>query len=99
MLISCLALAVIYHSGLTSANTEKVIFVAPALTRLPDTKPGTELLDVQSVVHDSRLRTSLDVAFESEDQPQGIDHWYLLRHLNAKQRYELRVCWAATVSD
>lgn len=80
------------------ANTEKVIFVAPGFstaTVKPSVKGRT--LEIDELSPTSRtLRKSLPVAFPSLQQPQGLESWYLLTSLNPRQRYEVRVCWAAT---
>lgn len=81
------------------ANTEKAIFTAPDAVSFTDSNPTLDVLQLQSISHsDNSLRTSLSVIFPSEETPQGSDHWFLLRDLNPRQRYELRVCWAAVAS-
>lgn len=81
-----------------SANTEKTIFVAPASIDLPAAAPTLEHLRLNTLSSaSSTLRTALSVAFPTEDKPQGENSWYLLQNLNEGQRYEVRVCWAATV--
>jgi hypothetical protein len=80
------------------ANTEKAIFIAPNAITFTDSNPTLDALQLHTLTHsDSALRTSLNVAFPSEETPQGSDHWFLLQDLNPQQRYELRVCWAAIV--
>ncbi|KAK1776690.1 hypothetical protein QBC45DRAFT_210153 [Copromyces sp. CBS 386.78] len=44
----------------------------------------------------SSLRTRLNRVFPSAHYPQGQDAWFLLEGLTEGQRYEVRVCWAAT---
>lgn len=81
-----------------TANTEKVIFTAPAAVPFTDSTPSLDVLQLQSLTHDaSTLRTALNVVFPSDETPKGSDYWFLLRNLNPHQRYELRICWAATV--
>nr|pir hypothetical protein B17C10.270 [imported] - Neurospora crassa [Neurospora crassa] len=46
----------------------------------------------------SSLRTRLNRVFPSADHPRGEDAWFLLEGLTDRQRYEVRVCWAATHS-
>lgn len=75
------------------ANTEKVIFLAPAAINLPETLKNLQL-DVLTLSAFS-LRKSLPVSFPTEEQPQGEESWYLLRTLKDGQRYEVRICWAA----
>ena len=81
----------------TLANTEKVIFTAPPRDTL------SELFNLQDEVFqtltptNSILRASLPVAFPTIDRPTGLDSWYRLEGLEEDRRYEVRVCWAATV--
>ncbi|KAK5120108.1 hypothetical protein LTR85_006589 [Meristemomyces frigidus] len=78
------------------ANTEKTIFVAPPPTTIPDAGPSFDNLNLYSLSPDHlSLRLSLPVAFPSEEQPRGLDSWYLLQGLSEAQRYEVRICWAA----
>lgn len=83
-----------------SANTEKAIFTAPDAVTFTDSNPSLDVLQLESLALErSTLRTSLDVAAPGEAASGGVeDHWYLLRDLNPQQRYELRVCWSASVS-
>ena len=86
-LLSLFALLVIAH-----ANTEKVTFSAPDATDFPGSGPALDNLHLASLTPEvAKVRTSLPVSFEGEDS------WYLLQDLHEGQRYELRVCWAATV--
>lgn len=81
------------------ANTEKTIFVAPSSISIPNVHPGLDdlCLDVLSL-NKSSLHVQLPVAFPTKEAPRGIQSWYLLDQLQPGQRYELRVCWVATVS-
>jgi hypothetical protein len=81
-----------------SANTEKTIFNAPAPINLPSSAPTLEHLKLETLSSaNSTLPKALSVAFPTKDKPQGRESWYLLQDLNEGQRYEVRVCWAATV--
>ena len=44
-----------------------------------------------------RLHTDLAAAFPGPDTPLGTEAWFLLEGLTQHQRYEVRICWAATV--
>ena len=58
----------------------------------PDSGPDLDSLRLTSLTPtNTKVRTSLPVTF------QGDDSWYLLQRLKEGQRYEVRVCWAATV--
>jgi hypothetical protein len=75
----------------TQANTEKAIFLAPAISDLKTLNLSLDTLTPSA----PKLRKSLPVAFPTSDQPYGSEYWFLLRDLNPGQRYEVRVCWAA----
>jgi hypothetical protein len=47
---------------------------------------------------DTILPTRLAVQFPTEAVPRGLESWYLLRGLDEGRRYEVRICWPATVS-
>ncbi|KAI7091894.1 hypothetical protein KC356_g151 [Hortaea werneckii] len=80
-----------------NANTEKVIFLAPTAISFPNAGPTLEDLHLSSLHLDSpSLRTALQVTFPPTDKLKGFDSWFLLDRLNEGQRYEVRVCWAAT---
>ena len=88
-LFACLAITV-------HANTEKIVFVTPsAESRLPSLE-GSQLETITP--SNSKLRKALPVAFPSgtgSDKRLGEVSWYLLSNLTPKQRYEVRICWAA----
>ncbi|KAF4984637.1 hypothetical protein FZEAL_213 [Fusarium zealandicum] len=82
----------------TAANVEKAIFTAPAPVPIPLSKPSLADLKLQTLTPDeSSIRTNLSRVFPSEpnDYASGAATWLLLDCLNADQRYEFRVCWAA----
>lgn len=82
------------------ANTEKVIFTAPSAITIPNIRPGLDdlNLDTLSPAGLRTLETSLAVQFPSDTAPRGVQSWYLLKDLEPGRRYEVRVCWPATVS-
>lgn len=85
-------------SRLCQANVEKTIFLAPAPIPIPSQNPapddlGLERLSPQAGV----LRTYLNASFPTEESPLGTVSWFFLEDLNPGQRYEVRVCWSATV--
>lgn len=79
------------------ANTEKTIFLAPSAASLP---PSLQALKLDVISPPSyELRRALPVAFPHPtevDRRPGEVSWYLLASLNPNQRYEVRICWAAT---
>jgi hypothetical protein len=81
----------------TLANTEKSIFLAPPASTIPNDY-GLANLCLDSLTPRSlRVQKSLPVSFPDETHPEGLQSWYLLTGLSPGQRYEVRVCWAATV--
>ncbi|KAK6436273.1 hypothetical protein LTR95_007533 [Oleoguttula sp. CCFEE 5521] len=94
-LLGCVAL--VFAWAVTAlANTEKVIFLAPPSIGLSDDSLSLAALQLSTITPEKfTLGTDIKVDFPTQDSPNGLDHWYLLRTLNAGQRYELRVCWAA----
>ncbi|GKT57225.1 hypothetical protein ColTof4_11379 [Colletotrichum tofieldiae] len=88
-LASCLDIA--------RANTEKVIFLGPETVNIPTTPPTIQDLRLDVLTpHDWTKRLDLKASFPTEDSPSGTTTWLLLNSLTQGQRYELRVCWAAT---
>jgi len=84
--------------GKVAANTEKIIFIAPELLSLSQTGPSLSNLNLDVLSPASTVfRTALPVSFPTDQFPDGNSSWYILSDLNPSQRYELRVCWTATV--
>lgn len=81
------------------ANTEKVIFLGPSALQVPVQQPTlTDLrLDTLTPQHWS-LRMHIEADFPSNSSRYGQASWFLLHNLHEGQRYEVRVCWAATVA-
>lgn len=83
---------------LTVANVEKVIFVHPHhQPNLPDDL----VFDDLGIHHLSPsipiTRTYLNASFPTKDKQLGTDSWFYLDNLVPGTRYEVRVCWLATV--
>lgn len=98
MLIAAWAPLLLVRAAHVAANTEKTIFKAPAAITIPDVHPGLDDLCLDTLSPSaSPLRTKLSVSFPSEEQPRGTESWFLLNGLVPNQRYEVRVCWVATV--
>lgn len=96
-LASCFTTALLFAPA-ALANTEKTIFIAPSAIALPDAGPQLHALNLETITYThSKVRTSLAIAFPTEEAPRGLDSWYLLQGLNQGQRYEVRICWAAIV--
>ena len=81
-----------------SANTEKAIFLAPERQHIPVEHPTLDDLNLQVLTpaHPS-LRTHLHAEFPGSDTKHGLASWFILDQLREGQRYEVRICWAATV--
>lgn len=97
LLLACLTVLTVL-SALVCANTEKVIFTAPSITTFGDARPNLLDLHLETLTpHKLTLRTVLPVDFPNAQESKGVQSWYLLQGLKQGQRYELRVCWPATV--
>lgn len=93
---------------LALANVEKTIFVAPPPPPV-HVHPATVTLDddlgLDTLAPDSPiLRTGLNTSFpvhssnsHAGENQDGTTSWFLLQDLAPGVRYEVRVCWLATV--
>lgn len=80
-----------------SANTEKVIFLGPSALQIPVAHPTLSDLHLSTLSPQHHtLRTHIDADFPASSSRYGQSSWYLLQGLEEEQRYEVRVCWAAT---
>ena len=85
--------------SLVLGNVEKTIFVAPEAIQIPQQHPNLEDLNIEALSPSRfELRRQLPAAFPAPSDPKGIEAWFLLNRLTQHQRYEVRICWAATVS-
>ena len=81
-----------------AANTEKVIFTGPSTQTVPVDSPTLDDLQLPKLSpHHWALRTHLSASFPSTASRYGTSSWLLLHGLQEGQRYEVRICWAATV--
>jgi hypothetical protein len=93
-------LCIVTQVWTVKANVEKTIFLAPSPVVLPDVRPSLEDLHLHALSHTQTiLPTQLPVQFPSKAAPHGLESWHLLQHLEAGRRYEVRICWPATVSS
>lgn len=82
----------------TNANTEKTIFIAPQPLPVPSQQAAIDDLGLERLSPEAPvLRTYLNASFPTEEAPLGSESWFFLEDLNPGQRYEVRVCWLATV--
>lgn len=86
-------------------NTEKTIFFGPSPVDVQSAYSELNMLRLVPLnPGDFTIRTHLNAGFPNEfknDEPSslrdGIPSWFILYSLTKGQRYEVRICWAATV--
>ncbi|KAI1659322.1 hypothetical protein F4813DRAFT_28741 [Daldinia decipiens] len=79
------------------ANTEKAIFLGPPTTSIPFSHPTLGDLHVDTLTPtNGAIRTHVEAQFPNISLPHGKATWLVLDELTEGQRYEVRVCWAAT---
>lgn len=84
---------------LVLGNVEKTIFLGPEPIRVPHQRPNLQNLHLDTLSPStSTLRLKLPAAFPKPNAVRGEASWFLLDELRQHQRYEVRLCWAATVS-
>ena len=85
--------------SLVQGNVEKTIFLGPEAIQIPQQHPSLQDLELETL-SPSRpdLRRQLSAEFPKPSTPKGTEAWFLLEGLKQHQRYEVRICWAATVS-
>ena len=89
---------VVTQAWTVTANVEKTIFLGPSPVVLSNVRPSIDYLRLHTLNYaHTILPTRLPVQFPSEAAPRGRESWYLLQHLEPGRRYEVRICWPATV--
>lgn len=81
-------------------NVEKAIFLGPEPIDIhnPQQQPNIDSLRLEVLSPlNTQLRRQLSASFPSLTSPKGTEAWFLLDRLRSQQRYEVRICWAATV--
>jgi hypothetical protein len=92
-------LCVVTQVWTVNANVEKTIFLGPSPVILSNVRPSLDDLRLHVLSPPNTiLPTLLPVQFPTEAVPRGLESWYLLRALDDGRRYEVRICWPATVS-
>jgi hypothetical protein len=82
------------------ANVEKTIFLGPPAIGVPNQHPNLDdLCLIPLSPRHSTARTRLNASFPTADAPKGEETWILLDGLTPGARYEVRICWLATVSS
>ena len=85
---------------LVAANVEKVVFLGPPSTIIPDEQPNLDQLDLLHLSPSNfSIRTHVLATFPTPASPRGQETWLLLDGLEEGRRYEVRICWIATVGD
>lgn len=80
-------------------NVEKTIFLAPVPWTVPAENTAIDDLGLDRLSPtDYMLRTNLNASFPSDDEPYGSQSWFYIEDLTPGQRYEIRICWMATVN-
>ncbi|CAJ2511742.1 Uu.00g073670.m01.CDS01 [Anthostomella pinea] len=78
-------------------NTEKAIFLGPPAANISSAHPTLDDLNIDTLTpQDFTVRTHLEAQFPSDAFEYGKATWLVLDELTEGQRYEVRVCWAAT---
>lgn len=81
------------------ANVEKAIFLGPTPIQIPTEPPSIESLRLHKFSPKRwSFRTHLTAEFPTDTRVNGKESWFILEGLSEGQRYEVRICWAATVS-
>lgn len=81
-------------------NVEKTIFLAPPSISIPSGHPNLKdlYLDVLfAPLSWLSLRRQVPASFPTPNDPRGNETWLLLEGLEEGRRYEVRICWVATV--
>lgn len=98
MLLLPILLYICFLAAPAVANVEKEIFTAPKSVAFENVRPNLIDLHLETLSPKKlAIRTSLPVSFPARKHPFGTHSWYLLHGLRPGQRYEVRICWAATV--
>lgn len=97
-----LPLLLLLLSSTAVANVEKTIFLGPDAAAAVAVSPGLQLSDLVQRLDtltpaNGTVRTRLAAQFPTAARPLGKTTWFLLDRLTPRQRYEVRVCWPATV--
>lgn len=90
-------LCVVTQLSTVIANVEKAIFLGPRPLHVDNVHPSLAHLKLPVLSSSNPiLPTQIPVQFPTH-LPRGLESWYLLRPLEEGRRYEVRICWPATV--
>jgi hypothetical protein len=100
MRLSAGLLCIVTQAWTVNANVEKTIFLGPKPVTLPNVRSRLHDFGLHRLSPaDTILPIRVPVQFPTESVPRGLESWYLLRGLEDGRRYEVRICWPATVSS
>ena len=89
---------ILIWTTLVCANVEKTIFLAPKAIHIPIEHPNLDDLRLDTLTPSHlTLRRRLAASFPNNTHEKGTEAWFLLDGLKQDQRYEVRICWSATV--
>lgn len=92
------AQVVLIWTAITVANVEKTIFLAPEAVNVPQDQLNLDQLQLEILNPTApTLHRQLRAAFPTPTEPEGPTTWFLLDSLKPYQRFEIRICWLATV--
>ncbi|EEH17255.2 hypothetical protein PABG_07342 [Paracoccidioides brasiliensis Pb03] len=96
---SLLSLSLLLLPSVVLANVEKVIFTALKPSPLLLHQSLFDDLEIERLSpHRPSVRTYLSAAFPSKEAPLGFESWFYLDSLKPGQRYEVRICYLATLN-
>src|SRR6186713_1290493 len=97
-------LTILLWAAFTNANVEKIVFVHTeqftphSLSTTIRDALGSPHLEVLTPSNPS-IRRNIHAQFPPKPSPGPSEAWFLLEGLEIGSRYEVRVCWGATVSE
>lgn len=98
MLLFCLTVLYAFLPNVL-ANVEKTIFLGPPAIAVPNAHRNLDDLYLLPLTpFHLTARTRLNASFPVKSAPRGEEAWMLLDGLSPGARYEVRICWLATVS-
>ena len=100
MIFRCSAIiaVVLLKASHVLSNVEKAIFLGPPAITIPSQHPNLDdlfLIPLSSLYPSARIW--LNATFPTKHEPRGTQTWILLDGLKPGARYEVRICWLATV--
>jgi hypothetical protein len=97
MSLTALFMVLLAFVSLSLSNIEKDIFLAPEALRIPNDSSIDNLYLISLSPKYATARTHVNATFPTDILPRGSETWMLLEGLKPGTRYEVRICWLATV--